>query len=102
MTKVNGFDWDAGNRAKCRKHGVPLAAIEAPFRHPHRVFPDVAHSDAETRLLAIGTGGGTRHIFIAFTLRQRGADLLIRPISARYMHAKEVAHYAQAIAPTDQ
>jgi len=25
---VAGFDWDEGNREKCRKHGVSLAEIE--------------------------------------------------------------------------
>jgi uncharacterized protein len=98
MIVVEGFDWDAGNREKCRKHGVTPAQIEALFRHSHHVFPDPAHSAAEARLLAIGTGGGGRHIFVAFTLRNR----LIRPISARFMHAKEIAHYAQAIARPGQ
>jgi uncharacterized protein len=88
MTAVDGFDWDTGNTEKCRKHGVALAQIEAVFLHPHRLFPDPAHSTAETRLLAIGTGNHGRHILVAFTLRQRGRDRLIRPISARFMHAK--------------
>jgi uncharacterized protein len=30
---------------------------------------------------------------VAFTLRQRGGKMLIRPTSARYMHKKEVDHY---------
>ena len=29
---IGGFDWDAGNRDKCRKRGVSLADMEAPFR----------------------------------------------------------------------
>jgi len=32
------FDWDAGNRAKNRKHGVEPKDIEAMFRRP-RAFP---------------------------------------------------------------
>ena len=28
---VAGFDWDRGNRDKCRKHGVSLAEIEQIF-----------------------------------------------------------------------
>lgn len=36
-----------------------------------------------------------RHIFVVFTLRDRGADRLIRPISARYMHRKEIEHYEE-------
>lgn len=99
---VYGFDWDSGNREKCRKHGVPLAAIEAVFRYPHRLAPDLAHSAAETRFLAIGCGDGARYIFVAFTLRQRSEGALIRPISARYMHRKEVEHYEQSIADADE
>lgn len=34
-----------------------------------------------------------RYIFAVFTLRHKGSKLLIRPISARYMHQKEIDHY---------
>ncbi len=102
MTQIDGFDWDAGNRAKCGKHGVTLAEIEAVFRHPHHLFPDPNHSAAETRLLAIGKGNGNRPIFVAFTLRFRSTMRLIRPISARFMHAREIEHYEQSIARADQ
>jgi uncharacterized DUF497 family protein len=37
--------------------------------------------------------GRRRAIFVVFTLRRRGDDILIRPISARYMHDKEVKSY---------
>lgn len=102
MQVVQGFDWDAGNRDKCRKHGVSLDEIEAMFHRPHHLFPDPAHSTDEIRQLAIGTGGSGRHIFVVFALRQRGHDRLIRPISARYMHAREIAHYEDAIARAGQ
>jgi hypothetical protein len=32
-------------------------------------------------------------VFLVFTVRLKGGRRLIRPISARYMHAKEVASY---------
>jgi uncharacterized protein len=32
-------------------------------------------------------------IFLVFTIRQKGGQRLIRPISTRYMHAKEIAWY---------
>jgi uncharacterized protein len=32
-------------------------------------------------------------MFVAFTIRMRGTERLIRPISARYMHAKEIRAY---------
>jgi hypothetical protein len=32
MMALDGFDWEAGNRDKCRKHGVTPAEIEALVR----------------------------------------------------------------------
>jgi uncharacterized DUF497 family protein len=32
-------------------------------------------------------------LFVAFTMRERSGQLMIRPVSARYMHAKEIANY---------
>lgn len=101
-TAVAGFDWDDGNRAKCQKHGVTLAKIEAVFRYPHRLAPDLAHSTTETRFLAIGSGAGSRPVFVAFTLRRADCETLIRAISARYMHRHEIEFYEQAFAPPDQ
>ena len=98
---IVGFEWDEANRAKCQKHGVGLEEIEAVFEHPHKLAPDLAHSNVETRFLVIGNGGGPRPIFVAFTLRDGPDGQLIRPISARYMHRKEIAHYEQAAPKTD-
>lgn len=95
---VAEFDWNDGNRDKCQKHGVSLAEIEMVFRGRLHVFTDTAHSQAETRYLGIGQTTAGRHVFIAFTVRDHGATRLIRPISARYMHAKEVQHYETQIA----
>jgi hypothetical protein len=33
------FDWDRGNRAHCRKHGVSIAEIEALLRGTPRIHP---------------------------------------------------------------
>ncbi|MDI4665390.1 BrnT family toxin [Xanthobacter autotrophicus] len=93
--KIAGFDWDEGNRDKCRKHGVSLAEIEALFHAAPAVYPDPAHSGTEERFLAIGPGKAGRMIFVAFTLRGKEGGTFIRPISARYMHAKEVRHYEE-------
>src|SRR5208282_3914390 len=87
---VAGFEWDKGNRDKCQKHGVPLAAIESLFRRPLVVFPDPAHSRIEERFKAIGWTDDGRGVLIVFTLRKKGDDTFIRPVSARYMHRKEV------------
>jgi uncharacterized protein len=88
-----GFDWDEGNRAKCARHGVPLAEIEALLRGNPSVAPDIRHSHLEDRLIAVGRNGAGRPMFVAFTIRTREGRQLIRPITARYMHAKEVKAY---------
>jgi uncharacterized DUF497 family protein len=35
-------------------------------------------------------------VFLVFTLRKRDEKTFIRPIGARYMHAKEVNRYEQS------
>lgn len=94
-TGVAGFDWDEGNQAKCQKHGVTLAEIESVFEGTPAIAPDVAHSMTEARFLAIGRASNGRHVFLAFTWRDRNGARYICPISARYMHAKEVQHHEQ-------
>jgi uncharacterized DUF497 family protein len=91
--EANGFDWDRGNRAKCEKHGLSIAAIESLFASPLAILPDAAHSQRENRFRAIGRTEKGRGVFIIFTLRRKGDELLIRPISARYMHKKEIEAY---------
>ena len=67
------------------------------FLHPApRVAPDPKHSDDEDRLIAVGRPGTGRPIFVAFTIRTKDKRRLIRPVSARYMHAKEIAAYEKA------
>lgn len=100
MTDIVGFDWDRANRDKCQSHGVSLAEIEAVFHGTLSVFPDPFHSHREERFHAIGKTASGRSVFVTFTWRQRGHDTLIRPISARYMHRKEVLHYEKEIAKT--
>jgi uncharacterized DUF497 family protein len=99
---IAGFDWDDGNRRKCQKHGLTVVAIEAVFRGSMRVFPDTDHSAAETRYLGIGRTGAGRHVIVAYTLRVVGGRDLIRPISARYMHSKEVKHYETSVKATEE
>lgn len=89
----NGFDGDQGNRAKCEKHGISVATIAGLFARPLAVLPDEAHSQREKHFRAIGHPDKGRSVFMVFTLRKKGDDGLIRPISARYMHKKEVDAY---------
>lgn len=99
---IDDFEWDEGNSAKCQKHGVSLDEIETVFQGKVHLFPDLKHSQHERRYLAIGQTAAGRHLFLAFTIRQQDMKRLIRPISARYMHAKEVEHYEQKIAKSDE
>ena len=96
LSRVIGFDWDAGNARKNEKHGVSQAEIEqAFFREPLIVAPDPAHSFAEERYPALGRTDDERWLQMTFTLRANGT--LIRPISARTMHRKEKPIYAAAL-----
>lgn len=90
------FDWDAGNRDKCQSHGVTLDEIEALFVSGASAIPDVSHSHEEDRFIAVGRNRAGRPLFVIFTLRQAYGFNLVRPISARYMHEKEVKRYEQA------
>jgi len=94
---VNGFDWDAGNREKCVKHGVTITEIENLFSRPVAILPHESHSMTESRFKAIGQTNEHRFVLIVLTIRNRRTEALIRPISARYMHKKEVMYYEKAI-----
>lgn len=87
------FDWNAGNRQKCLKHGVSIVEIEELFRGPVTVFDDPSHSLNELRLKGIGRTAQRRNILVVFTLRNQDGKQLIRPISARYMHQEEIEFY---------
>lgn len=88
--KIAGFDWDDGNWPKCGKHGVSREDVERLFLDGEAVVaPDLKHSTpTESRHIAAGRVDG-RALFVAFAFRGN----LIRPISARYMHAKESSNY---------
>jgi uncharacterized protein len=95
--KFDGFDWDSGNLEKCQKHGVAIAEIESLFSGTPLVAPDLQHSTTEQRFRAVGRTVKKRHLFVVFTLRKNGKTLLIRPISARYMHQKEIKAHEKEI-----
>jgi len=63
------------------------------FTRPLAILPDAAHSQAERRFRAIGRTEKGRGVFIVFTFRRKGDEVLIRPVSARYMHKKETEAY---------
>ena len=101
--RVNGFDWDEGNREKCQKHGLSQKEIEYFFQQKEvYVTPDPKHSDEEERFLAIGPSKKHKPMFVVFTLREVNGETLIRPISARYMHEKEAKRYEEESAKIEK
>ena len=68
------------------------------FRSSVAVLPDPLHWKSEERFKAIGRSDDGRWIFVVFTLRPRRGKRLVRPISARFMHEKEVKHYEKETA----
>ena len=96
METFAGLDWDDANLSKCQKHGVPVEEIEAMFAGEPKYSPDVAHSIDEQRYLATGRTLEGRPLYVVFTIRDRDGGRYVRPISARYMHAKEAARYGHA------
>ncbi len=93
-----GFEWDTGNREKCCKHGLLIAEIEHVLRRQETlIVPATSRSDAEPRFIAIGRTQGGRFAFVVFTPKQRNEQSILRPISARNMHTKEIARYEKEI-----
>jgi uncharacterized protein len=93
LETVAGFDWDEGNLEKCQKHGVSISEIEALLSSDPGVAPDPNHSAEEDRFIAVGRNAAGRPLFVALTFRMKHGQRLIRPVSARYMHKKEIAGY---------
>ena len=99
--EISEVDWDEANREKCQKHGVSIAEIEAVLRGSPQVAPDPTHSAHEDRFIAVGRSAERRPIFVAFTFRVRHGRLVIRPVTARYMHRQEAQSYEEASSQTE-
>ena len=93
--KIAGFDWDGGNWPKCGKHGVSREEIEQVLLGTPAVMPDPYPDEPRTR--AIGKTAAGRYVFLVFMVREIEGLTRLRPISARYMHQKEVDHYESEI-----
>ena len=94
ISTLEGFEWDDGNTSKnVLGHGVSQAEAEEVFFHVPLLFvDDPTHSDAETRMLALGMTAAGRLLTAAFTVRVKR----IRIISVRDMSRKERRAYDQA------
>jgi uncharacterized DUF497 family protein len=92
LDRIEGFEWDTGNRGKNGKHGVTDGEAEQVFfGEPLLVLEDSRHSGVERRFHALGQTLVGRRIHVTFTLRDD--DRRIRVVSARDMQRKERAAY---------
>ena len=91
LTRVTGFQWDAGNARKNDKHGVTQEEAEQVFDHRTFVMEDMKHSVEEDRFRALGETSEGRLLQVVFTMRDEGVT--IRVISARPMHRAERVLY---------
>jgi uncharacterized DUF497 family protein len=91
--RVAGIEWDEGNWPKCGGHGVSRDDIEYALRRMTFRIPDP--NPSETRYRTASRAPNGRPVFIVYTHRQRDGQTWLRPISARYMHGKEVKAYEE-------
>lgn len=90
----DGFDWDDGNTQKVRNR-ITVEEVEKFFQQRLLIKEDTRHSLNEIRFIAMGYATDKRVLFVAFTVRKKGAESLIRIISARYTHKKEQEAYEE-------
>ena len=81
---MSKFDWDQGNREKCARR-VSIEEIEALIDDRRTLIAGDPY-DGETRFRAVGHNSAGRPLFVVFTMREKGGELYVRPISARYQH----------------
>jgi hypothetical protein len=95
MNVSSRLEWDAGNLDKCQRHGVTIAEIEYLLDDDPFLIPDYEHSEQENRIIAVGTNRSGRPVLVIFTKRISEDREVVRPISARFMHRKEIEKYDQ-------
>jgi uncharacterized protein len=91
------FDWDElKNKANRAKHGVWFEEAQSVFSDVHaRLFHDPEHSEDEDRFLLLGLSSAARPLVVVHCYR--GADSMVRIISARKATKKEVRFYEEGI-----
>jgi hypothetical protein len=93
MSEARSFDFADRSSAILRNP-------QALFTDRPRIAPDPRHSAEEDRLIAVGRTKTGRPVFVAFTFRTKDKRRLIRPVPARYMHAKEIEAYEKESSAT--
>jgi uncharacterized DUF497 family protein len=94
LNEYTGFEWDKGNIDKSfQKHRIsPNEAEEIFLDENLKIIKDIAHSQKEIRLIALGKTFMEKKLFVVFTVR---GDK-VRIISARPMDKKERNHYEKS------
>ncbi len=82
--------------------GSRFRTSKVVFQETISVFPDPEHSNEEERFIGLGKTEEGRSVLVVFTLRIRDASVLIRPISARPMHKKEIDYYEEEAAKIEK
>jgi uncharacterized DUF497 family protein len=87
------FDWDPVKaRTNLDKHGVSFEEAASVFYDEWAIeFYDDEHSEWEDRFLLLGLSGNLRLLLVCHCYR--GADSVIRLISARKATPNEAKHY---------
>jgi hypothetical protein len=91
-----GFDWDPGKRElNRRKHGVTFEAASSVFEDPWALVAFDAVEDSEDRWVLIGRASNGDTLVVAFAVRERAGQEVIRIISARHALRRERIRYEQ-------
>ena len=73
----DGFDWYDANSLKIKER-VSIEEIESFFKQKLFIKDDTRHSFSEERIIAMGETRAERIMFVAFTMRKKGTERLIR------------------------
>ncbi len=88
------FEWDeAKAKTNESKHGVRFDDALLVFADPYALMEQDRIEDGELRWQTIGLVGGVVLLLVAHTIRDEGADEIIRVISARKASRKESKRY---------
>ena len=88
------FEWDeAKAKTNERKHGVRFDDAMPVFGDPYALTEQDRIVDGELRWQTIGLVGGVVLLLVAHTIRDEGADEIIRIISARKATRRECNRY---------
>ena len=90
---ADGFDWDTGDLLKILNRGIIPQLIDEFFLREQLLSPDYKHSASEERFIAVGKSYNGRYMLVSYTMRVKNNLNLIRVVTARCMHKKEIIFY---------